>query len=49
MLKILQRSIMFKLSRDLIRQLFNGFPSDFVDITSRLYNKTIIIFNFGEY
>ena len=50
-LKILQRSI-FKLSRDLIRQTnrtFNGFLSDFVEISSCVYTKTIILnFNLGE-
>ena len=28
--------------------LFNGFLSDFVDITSFVYTKTIILFNLGE-
>ena len=50
-LKIVQRSI-FKLSRDLICQLnrtfLNGFLSDYDDITSCVYTKTIILFNLGE-
>ena len=52
-LKILQRSI-FKLSRvQLTRSvnqivLFNGFLSNFVEITSCVYTKTIIVFNLGE-
>ena len=50
-LKIPQRSI-FKLSRDLICQLnrtfLNGFLSDYDDITSCVYTKTIILFNLGE-
>ena len=46
-LKILQ------LPRDLICQsnhtrLFNGFLSDFVEITPCVYTKTIILFNLGE-
>ena len=28
--------------------LFNGFLSDFVEITSCVYTKTIILFNLGE-
>ena len=50
-LKILQTSI-FKLSRDLNRQLnrtfLNGFLSDYGEITSGVYTKTIILFNIGE-
>ena len=51
-LKVLQRCI-FKPSRDLIRHsdrplIFNGFFSDFVEITSRVYTKTINLFNLGE-
>ena len=29
--------------------LFNGFLSDFVEISSCVYTKTIILFNLGEY
>ena len=29
--------------------LFNGFLSDFVEISSCVYSKTIILFNLGEY
>ena len=29
--------------------LFNGFLSDFIEITSCVYTKTIILFNLGEY
>ena len=52
-LKILQRSIL-KLSRDLIRQsdrtfyIMVSFLSDFVEITSCVYTKTIILVNIGE-
>ena len=50
-----QRSI-FKLTGDLICQsnrtfkFFNGFEflSDFVEFTSCVYTKTIILFNVGE-
>ena len=48
-----QRSI-FKLTGDLICQsnrtfkFFNGFLSDFVEFTSCVCTKTIILFNVGE-
>ena len=44
--------ICFKLSRDLMGQsnsvLLNVFPSDFLEITSCVYTKIIILFNLDE-
>ena len=44
-LKILQRTIYIYINQIV---LLNGFPSGFVEITSFVYTKTIILFNFGE-